>query len=71
MNTMLMAHEPTLTKADRCDQCGAGAMVRVTTKSLGEFLFCGNHFDRNKAVIPEITRVHDERQPILRPEATP
>ena len=63
MDTMTQA-EPTLTKADRCDACGAAAMVRVTTKDLGTFLLCGSHFDRNKDAIPKIIRVHDERQPL-------
>ncbi len=33
---------PTLTAADRCDRCGAQALVRVVLAS-GELLFCGHH----------------------------
>lgn len=31
-----------LTASDRCDQCGAAAMVRATMKS-GVLHFCGHH----------------------------
>ena len=34
--------ERPLTSADRCDACGAGAMVRATMMN-GELLFCGHH----------------------------
>lgn len=65
MTTVLQTREAVLTKADRCDAtCPAGAMVRVTTKDLGTFLFCGHHYDLNKDVIPGIVHVHDERQPL-------
>lgn len=65
MSTVLSTREAVLTRADRCDAtCPAAAMVRVTTKDLGVFLFCGHHFDLNKDVIPGILRVHDERNPI-------
>jgi len=33
---------PTLTASDRCDRCGAQALVRVVLTS-GELLFCGHH----------------------------
>ena len=33
---------PTLTAADRCDRCGAQAVVRVGLSS-GDLLFCGHH----------------------------
>lgn len=72
MNTVLSTREPVLTRADRCDAtCPAAAMVRVTTKDLGTFLFCGHHFDLNKDVIPGIIRVHDERNPISEIVAEP
>jgi hypothetical protein len=31
-----------LTATDRCDKCGARAMVRATLKT-GELYFCGHH----------------------------
>lgn len=31
-----------LTAEDRCDRCGARAMVRATLKT-GDLLFCGHH----------------------------
>lgn len=68
MNTMLdTQREPILTKIDRCDQCGANAMVRVVTAGLGSWLFCGHHADTNKAVIPGIISIHDERNPLPPP----
>ena len=67
MNTMIATEQETLTKADRCDAtCPAGAMVRVTTKDLGTFLFCGHHADLNLPAIPGVLHVHDERNPIDR-----
>lgn len=66
MNTMNITAEPLLTRADRCEACSAAAMVRVTTESLGVWLFCGSHYDRNKGAIPGVTHVHDERNPLRR-----
>ncbi|AOW92469.1 hypothetical protein BFN03_06460 [Rhodococcus sp. WMMA185] len=34
---------PSLTAADRCDRCGAGARVRAVLPAGGELLFCGHH----------------------------
>ena len=34
---------PTLTRADRCDRCGAAARVRATLPSGMELLFCQHH----------------------------
>lgn len=67
MNTMLdTMREPILTKIDRCmATCPAGAMVRVTTKDLGTFLFCGHHADINIPIMPGVTKVHDERNPLI------
>jgi len=67
METMLdTMREPILTKVDRCDAtCPAGAMVRVTTKDLGVFLFCGHHADLNLPFIPGVIKVHDERNPLI------
>ena len=32
-----------LTRLDRCDRCGAAAMLRATLATGGELLFCGHH----------------------------
>lgn len=42
MNATVTPSAPTLTAADRCDRCGAQALVRVVLAS-GELLFCGHH----------------------------
>ena len=34
---------PDFTAADRCDRCGAAAMVRAVLPSGSELLFCGHH----------------------------
>lgn len=36
--------------ADRCDQCGAQAFVRVTL-STGELLFCGHHGNEHEPAL--------------------
>jgi len=41
MTTALETHKP-IAIIDRCDQCGAQAMVRATLAS-GELYFCGHH----------------------------
>ena len=34
---------PVLTRRDRCDRCGAAALLRAVLASGGELLFCGHH----------------------------
>jgi hypothetical protein len=41
MTTSVETREP-ITILDRCDKCGAAAMVRATLAS-GELFFCGHH----------------------------
>jgi hypothetical protein len=41
MTALVETREP-LKATDRCDQCGAAAMVRATLKT-GELHFCGHH----------------------------
>ena len=69
MDTMLDTRAPLLTRADRCDRCGAAAMVRVTTQEHGVWLWCGHHYDQNKNALPGVMIVHDERNPL--PEVEP
>ncbi len=51
-----------LTAADRCDRCGAAAVVRATLSAGGELLFCGHHASAYSAKLTELAVVlHDER----------
>jgi hypothetical protein len=49
MNTMIadevIQKEWVLKATDRCDQCAAEALVKVTGLS-GELLFCGHHYNK-------------------------
>ncbi|MGU3433350.1 hypothetical protein ACNHUS_10055 [Actinomycetes bacterium M1A6_2h] len=40
--------ETTLSAADRCDRCGAGARVRAVLESGGELLFCRHHANEHQ-----------------------
>lgn len=52
---------PVLTAADRCDQCGARAWVKVTLNS-GELLFCAHHANRHMESLRETAvMILDER----------
>ncbi|HEX3707440.1 MAG TPA: hypothetical protein VHV76_12495 [Mycobacteriales bacterium] len=52
---------PPLSPADRCDRCGARAIVRAVLPGGGDLLFCGHHgrehADRLRQVAVEI---HDD-----------
>ena len=52
--------EPTVLRAeDRCDRCGAQALVRVVLPS-GELLFCGHHFTKHAGqLLPLAVRIDD------------
>lgn len=39
--------ERVLTLNDRCDSCGAAALVKVSGVS-GELLFCGHHYNKHE-----------------------
>ncbi|MCG7422691.1 MULTISPECIES: DUF7455 domain-containing protein [Micrococcus] len=43
MSITAVAEPAALTRADRCDRCGAQAYVRAVLPSGGELLFCGHH----------------------------
>lgn len=43
MAPTLATDAPPLTPADRCDRCGAQALVRAVLPGGGELLFCGHH----------------------------
>ena len=52
-NTDLAVPAP-LTRPERCDRCGAGALVKVTLTSGGELHFCGHHARKHAARLLEI-----------------
>lgn len=48
-----------ITALDRCDQCGAPAMVRATLKT-GELYFCGHHArDTGYTLVQQSIEVYD------------
>ena len=55
MNATLAS--PELTRADRCDRCGAAARVRATLASGGELLFCQHHANEHEAKLMELAAV--------------
>jgi hypothetical protein len=51
-----------LTAADRCDRCGAAAVVRAILPAGGELLFCGHHAREHSARLEELdAQLHDSR----------
>ena len=48
---------PELTKADRCDRCGAAARVRAKLPSGSELLFCQHHANEHEAKLVEQSAV--------------
>ncbi|MBV9088590.1 MAG: hypothetical protein JO044_01590 [Mycobacteriaceae bacterium] len=48
---------PELTRADRCDRCGAAARVRAKLLSGGELLFCQHHANEHEAKLIESAAV--------------
>jgi hypothetical protein len=43
-----------LARPDRCDRCGAAALVEVTLVTGGELLFCSHHARKHAARLLEI-----------------
>jgi hypothetical protein len=43
-----------LARPERCDRCGAAALVRVTLQTGGELQFCGHHARKHAARLLEI-----------------
>ena len=54
MNATLTS--PELTRADRCDRCGAAARVRAKLPSGAELLFCQHHANEHEAKLVELAR---------------
>src|SRR3954462_7779080 len=55
MNATLTS--PELTRADRCDRCGAAARVRAKLPSGAELLFCQPHANEHEAKLIELAAV--------------
>lgn len=48
---------PELTRADRCDRCGAAARVRAKLPSGAELLFCQHHANEHETKLVELAAV--------------
>jgi len=60
--TTSLAGPAVLTAGDRCDRCGAAAVVRAVLSTGGELLFCGHHAREHSARLEELAAVlHDSR----------
>ena len=55
---------PELTRADRCDRCGAAARVRAKLPSGGELLFCQHHANKHEAKLAEVSAVLEVGAPV-------
>ncbi|OBE98131.1 hypothetical protein [Mycobacterium sp. 852002-10029_SCH5224772] len=55
MNATLTS--PELTRADRCDRCGAAARVRAKLPSGLELLFCQHHANEHEAKLNALDAV--------------
>lgn len=52
-----------LTAEDRCDRCGAAAVVRAVLPTGGELLFCGHHAREHSSRLEELAAtLHDSRE---------
>jgi hypothetical protein len=55
MNATLTS--PELTRAERCDRCGAAARVRAKLPSGAELLFCQHHANEHGSKLTELSAV--------------
>lgn len=52
-----------LTAEDRCDRCGAAAVIRAVLPKGGDLLFCGHHGREHSARLAELSaELHDTRE---------
>jgi hypothetical protein len=59
MNTTTAA--PPLSPADRCDRCGARALVRAVMPGGGDLLFCAHHGREHAARLRAVAvEIHDD-----------
>lgn len=54
VTTATMMTEAPPTAADRCDRCGARAVVRAVLPGGGDLLFCGHHARAYEAKLQEV-----------------
>ncbi len=57
--TAALARPPALTALDRCDRCGAQALVRATLPN-GELLFCGHHARQHAEALAQVAIAVDD-----------
>ena len=56
---------PSLTALDRCDKCGAQAMVKVDGLA-GSLYFCGHHYNKHEDALKSFAfSIIDEREIFL------
>jgi hypothetical protein len=55
MNAIMTS--PELTRADRCDRCGAIARTRATLPSGAKLLLCRRHADQHEGKLSELGAV--------------
>jgi hypothetical protein len=67
--------EWTLSPVDRCDSCGAEALVQVTGLN-GDLLFCGHHYNKimnspegHKKMMSFMITIIDEREKLVEDKA--
>ena len=64
--TTSLAATATLSVADRCDRCGAAAVVRAILPTGGELLFCGHHARAHADAYTDLaTSIQDETDKLL------
>ncbi|HEX3823164.1 MAG TPA: hypothetical protein VHV79_01730 [Mycobacteriales bacterium] len=64
MNTTTEA--PPLSPADRCDRCGARALVRAVMPGGGDLYFCAHHGREHAARLREVAiEIHDHTGALL------
>jgi hypothetical protein len=52
---------PPLSPAERCDRCGARAIVRAVLPGGGDLLFCAHHGREHAAKLREVAvEIHDD-----------
>src|SRR5664279_5413875 len=61
--TGILASPAALTTADRCDRCGAAAMVRAVLPTGGELLFCGHHANEHSTRLEQMAAVLHHARP--------
>lgn len=62
MTTALISHADSLLhSADRCDRCGAAALLLVVLNGGGELLFCGHHGRMHRSALERVAVYVEDR----------